>query len=242
MALIVRTFRSHPGWQAVIGQCLSRLASGTIRHLGATLVMVFRQANDPQRLLWLGDRGEEGDVMRLALPPVLAESLDEGLAESSPGQRFTMVYASVKAPRAPYQIWSLEVHAPASAQGDVLGAVLGDSSAISRDRWIPAMSFYRAIEPPDALVGFLGLTWGATPSGIGLCLPQVDAPVVWRPLALVYAAERMSGGIEASSLPFWMGNGGAAADRPRSSPDPGASRLPLAQSSGLDLPSASERE
>ncbi len=237
MALIVRTFRSHPGWPAVIGQCLSRLASGTIRHLGGTLVMVFRQANDPQRLIWLGDRGEESDLMRLALPPVFAE----GLAESSPGQRFMMVHAPVKAPRAPYQIWSLEVHAPASVQVHVLSAVLGDSSAIPRDRWIPAMSFYRATEPPDALVGFLGLTWGATPNGLGLCLPQVDAPVVWRPLALVYAAERMSGGNEASSLPFWMGNGGAGADRPRSSPDPGASRLPLAQSSGLDLPSASER-
>lgn len=241
MALIVRTFRSHPGWQAVVGQCLSRLASGTIRYLGATLVMVFRQANDPQRLTWLGDRGEESDLMRLALPPVLAESLDEGLAEASPGQRFTMVCAPVKAPRAPYQIWSLEVHAPASAQADVLSAVLGDSGAISRDRWIPALSFYRATEPPEALLGFLGLAWGATPSGIGLCLPRVDAPVVWRPLALVYAAERMSGGIEASSLPFWMRNGGAAAGRPPSSPDSGASRFPLAQSSGLDLPNASER-
>ena len=59
MALIVRMFRSQPGWQAVVGHCLSSLA---------------------------------------------------------PGQRFTVVYASFEAPRAPYQTGSLEVHAPAAAR------------------------------------------------------------------------------------------------------------------------------
>ncbi len=53
--------------------------------LGATLVMIFRQVNDPQLLVWLGDRGEEGDLVRLALPPGLADSLKQGIAESSPG-------------------------------------------------------------------------------------------------------------------------------------------------------------
>lgn len=241
MVLIVRTFRSHPRWQAVVGQGLSSLASATIRHLGATLVMIFRQVNDPHLLIWLGDRGEEGDLVRLALPPGLADSLKQGIAESSPGQRFTMVHAPVKVPQPPYQIWSLEVHAPASVQVEVLSAVLGDSSATPRDRRILALSFYRATEPSETLVGFLGLAWGATPSGIGLCLPRVEAPVVWRPLSLVCAAERMSRRREASSLPFWMRNG--ATGRPPSSSDPGASRLPpsLARPNGLGLPYVSER-
>ncbi len=86
MALVVRTFRSHPRWQAVVGQGLSSVASATIRHLGATLIMVFRQVNDPLVLIWLGDRGEEGDLVRLVLPPGLADSLKQGIAESSPGR------------------------------------------------------------------------------------------------------------------------------------------------------------
>src|SRR5713226_334381 len=171
MTLIARKFRSQPQWNAVVGQCLSSIASATVRHLGATLVMVFGQVTDPQQFLWLGDRGDEDELARLALPPSLGDSLAQGLVGSSPSQRFTLLRASVDYPRQPFQVWSLEVHAPVSVQAGVLSALFAGSSMIPRDRRILALSLYRAAEPSEMVVGFFGLAWGATPNRIGLCLP-----------------------------------------------------------------------
>src|SRR5260370_33421924 len=83
MTLIARKFHSQPQWNAVVGQCLSSIASATVRHLGATLVMVFGQVTDPQQFLWLGDRGDEDELARLALPPSLGDSLAQGLVGST---------------------------------------------------------------------------------------------------------------------------------------------------------------
>ena len=160
----MRTFQAKRGSQVALGQCLSRLASETIRQTAGTTVSVFRVENDPQRFVWLGDCGEERELTRL--PPLSAALIDEWLrstlAAPATGRTLRLIEEYHRRPPGPYHIWSVEIQTPAEHDFDPvaeLRAVRGDTRLVGD-------ALYRALDDPTIVVFLLGLAWGVTPSAV----------------------------------------------------------------------------
>ncbi|MFQ5898803.1 MAG: hypothetical protein ACE5JN_11240 [Candidatus Methylomirabilia bacterium] len=221
MALIVRTFKSLPGRDSELLECLGSVAWGIVRYLGAGSVVICRQDNDPEQFFWIGDRGCESDFQPLPFRKELLESYEHSLAECSPPLSLGFVDEFYHFPPPPYQVWNLEAHAQQEGQADILRGLFDLSRLARRDRHVAGMSLYRVAADPGIFIGFLGLTRGFTPitlvhrGVVELSITgQIERTVVWRPLSVAYqvgrpgSGEGVTGGGEGiSSAPFWARSG-----------------------------------
>lgn len=202
--LVMRTFRAKPGAQAAVNHCLGRLASATIRQVAGTTVLIFRVENDPQQLVWLGDRGEERDFARLApLSGAITEWLRSNLAVGAIGRRLRLIDEYHRRLPTPYQVWSVETRASEERGFDPrvdLRAARGDARLIGS-------ALYRSVDDPTVLVLFLGLAWGVTPSGMGFSAARLGRASVSGTLSLILDMRRLA--CEASCAPFpeWIRHG-----------------------------------
>lgn len=238
MPLIIRTFRSRQGQEGELIQCLRRAGSGMVRYLQAESVVICRQTNDPEQFFWIGDRGGESDFIRLPLWDDLAESFERSLLMSSPALSFGFLDEFYRFPSPPYEVWSLEVHAPREGHVDTLKDLFDLSRVARQDPHVVGMSLYRAAEDLGAFVGFLGLARGFTPSrlvrnGAGpLRMTEVvEAALTWRPLTVAWEAQRLPAGERAGAgerapfapfPPFWVRTGAVSTG----STTPGDAREP----------------
>lgn len=229
MALIIRTFRSRQGRDAEVVEGLRSLASGMVRHVQAGSVVICRQTNDPEQLLWIGDRGNELDFRALPLWKKLIESLEDSVVASSPPLSLVFLDEFYRFPPPPYQVWSLEVRASQDEQIGIMTDLFDLSRLARRDRHVVGMSLYRAVGEPGTFIGFLGVAWGFTPhrlvrngEGGSRMTERIERALVWRPLSVVYQVgrlpgDRITGGdaapSHASVIPFWVRSG----ESPRSS-------------------------
>jgi hypothetical protein len=221
MAIIIRKFRSRRGREVELVECLRSVASSVVRSLLGKSVLICRQTDDPEQILWIGDRAGESDFRRLLLQKDMAESFENSLADSSPPLALGFLDEFYRFPPAPYQVWSLEAHAPREEPAHTLNRLFEVSRVARKDPHVFGMSLYRAVEDPGVFIGFLGLTCGVTPRGLvrnsgGRLTPteRVESALVWRPLAVVYdvgrfpGGERVAdGGNSTSRAPFWMRSG-----------------------------------
>lgn len=221
MALIIRTFRSRQGRDAEVIDGLRSMASGMVQYVQARSVVICRQTNDPEQLLWIGDRGDEADFRSLPLWRKLIESFESTLAASSPPLSLGFLDEFYRFPPPPYQVWSLEVRAPLEEQTGTMTDLFALSRVARRDRHVVGMSLYRAVEEPATFIGFLGLTCGFTPRGLvrngeksSREAEQMERALLWRPLSVAYevgrlvAGDRATGAGESASrapvAPFWV--------------------------------------
>ncbi|MFQ5828947.1 MAG: hypothetical protein ACE5JD_07310 [Candidatus Methylomirabilia bacterium] len=184
-------------------------------------VVICRQDDEPEWILWIGDRGCESDFRCLPLPEDLLESFEQSLAECSPPLALGLLDEFYHFPPRPYQVWSLEVRVEPEGEFDALKKLFDFSRLARRDRHVAGMSVYRGDAHPGVFMGFLGLTPGLTPtklvpSGVAgfSVTEQREGSVVWRPLTVAYQVGRLGtgesvtgGSDEASSAPFWARSG-----------------------------------
>ena len=206
MALIFRTFRARPGRHADLVDALRGAALEMLESQPGS-VAVCRTA-DPQELVWIGERGAEGDFGRWW------ESLKGTVADSSPAWSLRFLDAWYRFPAPPCQVWSFEVQAPRDGQLGVLKDLLGVLRWEQRDpQHVVGRSIYRAAEDPGVFIGFVGLTRGWLTEGAvaPLSIWERLAPLtVWRPLSVAYHLARIGGGVTrvsggdgGSRTPFW---------------------------------------
>jgi hypothetical protein len=213
--LVMRTFQAKRGSQAALGQCLSRLASETIRQTAGTTVSVFRVENDPQRFVWLGDCGDERELTRL--PPLSAALIDEWLrstlAAPATGRTLRLIEEYHRRPLGPYHIWSVEIQTPAEHDSDPaaeLRAARGDTRLVGD-------ALYRALDDPTVVVFLLGLAWGVTPSAVGLNAARPGRSSILGTLGLVLDLFRLTWegpcegpGVPRAPFPEWIRDGVAS--------------------------------
>ncbi len=221
MALIVRTFRSRPSREEDLLDGLRRAAAGMVRYLRASTIVICRQTNDPHGVVWIGDRGRDSDFVRLPFWKTLAEPFQNNLAASSTPLSLSFLDEFYRSPSPPFQVWSLEVRAPRTGQMGALMDLFEVSRVARRDPRVVGISLYRAVEDPDAFVGFLALAWGFTPSrllrdGAGRAgvAEAVELGGVSRPLSVVCEVAHLPAGDGvpargpgASLAPFWVRSG-----------------------------------
>lgn len=194
-------------------ESLTGLASALVRRLKARVVLC-RQVNDLGQVLWVGNTGSLADLE--AAPDISAT----GPWEASSPLALEFVDEFYHCPPRPYQVWELEVRAPADDGVGALNDLLRLSRTARRDPRVAGFSVYRAPEPRNVLVAFLALGWGATPASIlwnGL-LPSATSERIaraafWRPLSLICALSGLPAVQPATGphhailhLPFWARN------------------------------------
>lgn len=209
MALIVRTFGPKPGQGPQLIQALQAVATRMIEEHGADAVVLCRQTDASERILWIETRPHDQ-----ALPQVPA-SVRPMLGEMPMLRPLEFLDGFYRSPMPACHVWNVEVRTPAGRPTETLRSLLRLARHAFHDRNVAGLSLYRAVDDPTVLALFLGLVPPVTPGqyfqGQTDRLLSADAegqPLVWRALSVTWTMGRLPGqGRSSSSLypptAFW---------------------------------------
>lgn len=211
MAVMFRAFQARPGRVIELLDYLCSAASLMVRCLSAERVVICRQTDDHEHVVWLGDRGQDSDFERLRLRKALS---DRELIEASTPRSLEFLDEFYHFPPAPYQVWNLEVRVTREDQSRTLQMLFELSRRARRDLHVVGMSLYRA-DNPGAFIGFMSLTSGFSPKRLNWTdLGHLGSTVVWRPLSIACEVEQLpSSGVDNPAetsvpfAPFWARSG-----------------------------------
>jgi hypothetical protein len=176
-------------------------------------VVICRQTNDREHIVWLGDRGQDSDFEKLRLRKALS---DHELIEASPPTSLEFLDEFYHFPPAPYQVWNLEVRVTRVEQMRTLQMLFELSRRMRHDPHVVGMSLYQADDGDScAFIGFVSLTLGFSPKRLNWTgLGHAGSPGVWRALSIACEVERLpSGGVASPAetsvpfAPFWARSG-----------------------------------
>ncbi len=211
MAVMFRAFQARPGRVVELLDYLCSAASLMVRCLSAERVVICRQTDDHEHVVWLGDRGQDSDFERLRLRKALS---DHELIEASTPRSLEFLDEFYHFPPAPYQVWNLEVRVTREDRLRTLQMLFELSRRVRRDLHVVGMSVYQT-DNPCAFIGFVSLTSGFSPKKLNWNgLERTGSTVVWRPLSIACEVERLpSSGVVSpaetcvSFAPFWARSG-----------------------------------
>lgn len=202
MTLLLRAFRSKTGRDQKMIAALQDRATGMIRDRQAEAVLICQQHGVLDGILWIENCTRQAGH---SAPTSETENSQELFEHISAACRLAFLDGFYRFPLPPCQVWWLKLDQRPNHQSELVRGLRDLARRAAADSHVVGVSLYRAIDEPNAIIGFLALTPGITPAEYFKAqrpltpdADPVDRAIAWSPLSVIWSVGRLSAGASTS--------------------------------------------